>query len=245
MINKIVKYVAILFLLLTGCSSGGGGGNNDMSNTADPFYEPLTADFANQKLQDLGFNVDLQPVHTDGLENSELDIADLNIVMMDRSANGDIFIAYDAYIYSHGFSYLDPDAWAGSGRFKLYIDNDNNPNTGFSINGIGADIRLTSLGQHIWNPSTDTWDSTWFELSPPPGGIHVGPAGGYNVTVDIFNSGEAYIRVHKQINYVDALVVSTSAKGVLQIVYDINDPNGFNIIEASLDTTSSFDMPNF
>lgn len=243
----ISTHLAIVLLLLTGCGGGGGGGGNNNNNeSADPFYEPLTAEYANQRMLDAGFTVDFQLVHTDGLENSELDIADLNIVMMDRAANGDIFLSYDAYIYSHTFSsFMDPDAWAGSSSFNLYIDNDNDANTGFSINGIGADIQLTSLGQNVWNPATDTWDSTWFEVAPPPGGIRVSGASGYIVTVDIFDTGEAYIRVERQLKYLDALMISTSAKAVLQIVYYVDDPVLLIPTQTSLDTTASFEMPDF
>ena len=230
-----------VILLIAGCSSGGDGGT---SSTIDTFYEPMSEQYANEKFGETGYTVDTQIVHSDGLGNSELDIADLNIVAMDRAVNGDIFIAYDAMVYSFGFDYLNPDVWGGSTRFRLYIDNDNDANTGYQINGIGADIQLANLGQYIWNPATSIWDATWFESAPPLGGIHISGSGEYEITSDI-NTGETYFRSTQRINYLDALAINTDAKGVVQILYDVVESSGLNIVEVSLDSTSPFEMPDF
>lgn len=231
---------AIMILLIAGCSSGGDGGT---SSTIDTFYEPMSEQYVNEKFGETGYTVDALIAHTDGLGNSELDIADLNIVAMDRAVNGDIFIAYDAMIYAFGFDYLNPDVWGGSTRFRLYIDNDNDANTGYPINGIGADIQLANLGQYIWNPATSNWDSTWFESAPPLGGIRISGGGEYEITSDI-NTGETYFRSTQRINYLDALAINTDAKGVVQILYDVVESSGLNIVEVSLDSTSPFEMPD-
>ena len=241
--NSKRKYLLlnIFWLFLSACGGGGGGDGNP--GVSDSYYKAMTEAYANEKLGEQGYDVNMMLVHEDGLGNSDRDVADINRVMMDRAGSGDLYIAYDAEIYSLGFSYLDPNVWAGSNVFSLFIDNDNDANTGKMINGIGADIKLSSLGQYIWNSDTSTWDSTWFESEPPYLGIHISYGGSYVVSQDI-NTGEAYIRMVKRIAYLDALVIDPNAKAVFQILYDILDESGFYTIEASLDTTTAFDLPN-
>jgi len=243
-LSKFTTLLVVAALLpLAGCSSGGNGGGNDGSgNSTAAYYKPLTANDANQKYAEQGYTTDLKLVHEDGLQNSELDIADLNIVLMSRAGNGNIFLSFDAMIYSFGHQYLDPNVWAGSNRFTLYIDNDNDTTTGYPINGIGADIKLFYVGQAVWNSMTNDWDTTWFSSAPPTGGAGGSFGGRYEVHTDI-QTGVTYFRSFQQINYLDTLTINTNAKGVLQITYDILV--GLNIVEKSLDTTSAFEMPDF
>ena len=221
--SKHTKSIPVFCLLLAGCGGGGGGGNETLDNT---YYEAMPETYANEKYAELGDDVSVLLAHEDGLGNSERDIADLNRIMMDRGVNGDLFIAYDAEIISLGFDYLSPDVWAGSLLFSLYIDNDNDITTGKTVKGIGADIKLNGLAQYVWNSTDNTWDSTWFESTPPFLNIRTSNPGSYIVRSDIA-TGEAYIRVIQSIGYLDALTINTNAKAVLQIQYSIIYEYGF------------------
>ena len=231
------------FFLLYGCGGGREGSSETIEETEDDFYEPISEAYANEKYEELGFTTDMTTVLVDGTENSLRGIADINRVLIDRGDNGDLYISYDALIYSLGFEFLDPDSWTGSNKFFLFIDNDNDVRTGEEIGGIGADIRLTSLGQHVWNDSENIWSSTWFESEPPFMDLRHTKFGLYEITSKL-NGDEPYIRVIQGVTYLDALALNTDAKTILTIPYEIVDESTQTIVSATLDSTSAFELPD-
>jgi len=220
--KQIVTATSII--ILTACGGGGGGnGTAEMVDQEGSDYIAMTEVEAGAYFAGKVYQPTFQTVHTDGFGNSDKGIIDLNVVMMDRAENGDLYIAYDGVIHSYDNSLNDPSSWSGSTIFSVYVDIDNNPQTGEVIGDIGADIRLDGSVQYIWSASTSSWESTWFELAPPPLDIHV----------------------YKRMRYLDALVFNSDAKAIIQVKYDIYDQDLLTDTRVPLDTSDSFSVPSF
>jgi len=242
--SALLKFgVAIWIILMSACSESGNDESN-LNNQQSMLYEPLTETIANQKFSDMQSPIETRQVLHDGLGNSLHGVADLNIVIMARNANGDLLLAYDAYIYHLSYTEdFSADTWIGTVVFNLYIDNDNNPSTGYSIGDLGAEIKLSNSAQYIWDAKTSEWISTWFESSPPPLGLHIYKQSASTIS-DLKKPSEGYTRIYTVIPYLDTLTIDPNAKSILQVPYDITGPSGFPIT-TTLDETQSFDMPNF
>ena len=237
------SFIFICLLFLYGCGGSGDGNTGAIEDSSDDFYVPISETDANVKYEELGFITDMKTVHIDGTGNSTKGITDINRILIDRGDNGDLYIAYDALIYSLGFEYLDPDSWTGSNRFFLLIDNDNDITTGEQIGGIGADIKLSSIAQYIWSDVNNSWSSTWFETAPPYMDLRFTPFGSYEVHTKL-NGIDSYIRVFQGIKYLDALTLGENSKAILTIPYNIVDESSQMIIAVTLDSSSSFDIPS-
>jgi hypothetical protein len=235
-----MKYFSIFLTILFLCSCGSGGGSSSETNTqSNRGYKEMTAEDINPKLSTDAYSVDFREFHRDGFNNDGSKIADINIVMIDRSPGGDLYLAYDAMIYSYSTALFDSTTWSGSTTFTLFIDNDNNTSTGESIRDIGADIKLKSLGQYIWDQSTSTWQQTKFETTPPP--FRISGTGGIS-TFQESGSSDIWVQVYKRLRYLDALTISNDARGIIQSEYTYYDMSLGIFTVGPLDTTDSFSL---
>lgn len=250
MVNPIRLTIVLVtsLLYLSACGGGGGGSSpNDEPNQiqSEYSYSPMSVSVANEYFS--GKNTtDLLLVHSDGFGNSDKNIADVNLVMMDRDTDGNLYIAYDG-TYQEDTSTVNEPLSRVISNVSLYIDSDGNPNTGKSVGDIGADVQLGNTSQYYWDSENSSWQQTWFETEEPILGIHISGLKGYRIFQDINNLGsvKASFNVYRKIRYLDALVLASNAKAVLQLKHDIFDENISMYKEVPLDTSSSFSIPSF
>ena len=86
----------------------------------------------------------VQIVHQDGLDDPN-SLMDIDTVIVAR-ANGDNFT--NDIVFSYDGIYRETTKFSNLNS-TLYLDTDNDPNTGYVIEGIGADVRLSNIGINL------------------------------------------------------------------------------------------------
>ncbi|WP_146032880.1 hypothetical protein [Geothermobacter hydrogeniphilus] len=225
---KFIFVIAVV--MLAGC--GGGGDSVSTTSTGQGLFNQVTVSEVNSYLSNnglVGSNTSI--VHEDGFGNGG-DQIDIGRVILTR-INGGYFVNDIGYAFD--LKYIGNLSSYPSGVTKvLYLDVDNNINTGMVINGIGADVRLTDSGPN--NTLTSgycEWDSTnssWTE-------VFSGSNGSADDAKYVDGGAHVYVGV-----YGTSSLLNSDGMGVVTLEILTNDSSG---TAYRYDATSSFSIAAF
>lgn len=235
MVNKkYINSLTVLLIALTGC--------DDNSSSSSAMGELSVASY-NQQVSNIGDGtgdgliaspVGAKLVYDDGFQGNSYDVGKVIVSKVVESCNrncqaGDPMPNNPIDGFGYGISYVVPSNAASDAAILFYVDADNDPTTGQSIDDIGADYALVMTANISFNSSIFVqgdfmWSSGYWNSTA---------SGSYGIFDDVSS-----IKSIVQLLPEQHLLGLTDAKGIIAIQRVANDD--INTILETLDITPSF-----